>query len=125
MQMQRIETRKITNETLGQPIISQAVIHGGVVYLAGITPNPIEGDIKAQTQNVLGRIDELLQLAGTDKTRLLSAQVWIADMRLFADHNSAWNDWIDPANAPVRACLTTAFWRHGMLVEIMATAALK
>ena len=91
---------------------------------AGITPNPIVGDIKAQTAHVLRRVDELLNLAGTDKSHLLSAQVWIADMRLFEDHNSIWNEWVDPANPPVRACLTTDFWRPGMLVEVMVVAAL-
>ena len=74
--------------------------------------------------SLLRRVDELLNLAGTDKSKLLSAQVWIADMRLFEDHNSVWNEWVDPANPPVRACLTTDFWRAGMLVEIMVVAAL-
>jgi enamine deaminase RidA (YjgF/YER057c/UK114 family) len=120
----RHEIRPITGENRGQPVISQAVVHGNVAYLAGITADPIGGDIKAQTAQVLRRIDELLKLAGTDKSRLLSAQVWIADMRLFEDHNSVWNEWVDPANAPVRACLTTHFWRPGMLVEIMVVAAL-
>src|SRR5262249_54567044 len=62
-------------------------------------------------------------LAGTDKSQLLSAQVWIADMRLFEDHNSVWNEWVDPANPPARACLTTDFWRPGMLVEVMVVEA--
>jgi enamine deaminase RidA (YjgF/YER057c/UK114 family) len=120
----RHEVRHITEETRGQPIISQAVVHGKVAYFAGITPESIVGDIKAQTAHVLRRIDELLKLAGTDKSRLLSAQVWIADMRLFEDHNSVWNEWVDPAHPPVRACLTTDFWRPGMLVEVMVVAAL-
>jgi enamine deaminase RidA (YjgF/YER057c/UK114 family) len=77
-----------------------------------------------QTAQVLRRVDELLKLAGTDKSHLLSAQVWIADMRLFEDHNSVWNEWVDLANPPVRACLTTDFWRPGMLVEVMVVAAL-
>ena len=115
---------RITDENRGQPIISQAVVYGNVAYLAGVTPNPIVGDIKTQTAQVLRRVDELLELAGTDKSRLLSAQVWIADMRLFEDHNAVWNEWVDLANAPVRACLTTEFWRPGMLVEIMVIAAL-
>jgi enamine deaminase RidA (YjgF/YER057c/UK114 family) len=74
-------------------------------------------------QRRLFRVDELLNLAGTDKSQLLSAQVWIADMRLFEDHNSVWNEWVDPANPPARACLTTDFWRPGMLVEVMVVAA--
>src|SRR5207249_5688679 len=110
MSIIRHEIRKISDENRGQPIISQAVVHGNVGYFAGITPNPIVGDIKTQTAQVLRRVDELLNLAGTDKIQLLSAQVWIADMRLFEDHNSVWNEWVDPANPPARACLTTDFW---------------
>jgi enamine deaminase RidA (YjgF/YER057c/UK114 family) len=123
MSIIRHEIRKISDENRGQPIISQAVVHGDVAYFAGITPNPIVGDIKTQTAQVLRRVDELLNLAGTDKSQLLSAQVWIADMRLFEDHNSVWNEWVDPANPPARACLTTDFWRPGMLVEVMVVAA--
>jgi enamine deaminase RidA (YjgF/YER057c/UK114 family) len=123
MSIIRHEIRQISDENRGQPIISQAVVHGNIAYFAGITPNPIVGDIKIQTAQVLRRVDELLNLAGTDKTHLLSAQVWIADMRLFEDHNSVWNEWVDPANPPAPACLTTEFWRPGMLVEVMVVAA--
>jgi enamine deaminase RidA (YjgF/YER057c/UK114 family) len=83
MSIIRHEIRQISDENRGQPIISQAVVHGNVAYFAGITPNPIAGDIKTQTAQVLRRVDELLNLAGTDKSQLLSAQVWIADMRLY------------------------------------------
>lgn len=124
MSITRHEIRQITNGNRGQPIISQAVVHGKLAYLAGVTPDPIAGDIKTQTAQVLRRVDELLELAGTDKSRLLSAQVWIADMRLFEDHNAVWNEWVDPGNPPARACLTTQFWRPGMLVEVMVVAAL-
>jgi enamine deaminase RidA (YjgF/YER057c/UK114 family) len=123
MSIVRHEIRQITDETRGQPIISQAVVHGKVAYFAGVTADPIVGDIKTQTAQVLRRVDELLKLAGTDKSRLLSVQVWIADMRLFEDHNSVWNEWVDPANPPARACLTSELWRPGMLVEIMVVAA--
>jgi enamine deaminase RidA (YjgF/YER057c/UK114 family) len=123
MSITRHEIRKISDENRGQPIISQAVAHGNVAYFAGVTPDPIVGDIKTQTVQVLRRIDELLKLAGTDKSHLLSVQVWIADMRLFEEHNSVWNQWVDPANPPARACLTTDFWRPGMLVEVMVVAA--
>src|SRR5436309_9594271 len=81
MSIIRHEIRNISDENRGQPIISQAIVHGNVGYFAGITPNPIVGDIKTQTAQVLRRVDELLNLAGTDKSQLLSAQVWIADMR--------------------------------------------
>jgi enamine deaminase RidA (YjgF/YER057c/UK114 family) len=71
----RHEIRQISDESRDEPIISQAVVHGNVAYFAGITPNPIVGDIKTQTAQVLRRVDELLNLAGTDKSQLLSAQV--------------------------------------------------
>ena len=125
MSIKHYRVRTITDENRGQPIISQAVVHGNVVYLAGITPDPIEGCIEAQTRQVLQRVDELLQEAGTDRSRLLSAQVWLDDMRLFEDHNAVWNEWVDAGNPPVRACLTTEFWRPGMLVVVMVTAALR
>src|SRR5262249_48042438 len=73
MSIIRHEIRKISDENRGQPIISKAVVHGNVPYFAGSTPNPIVGDIKTQTAQVLRRVDELLNLAGTDKSQLLSA----------------------------------------------------
>jgi enamine deaminase RidA (YjgF/YER057c/UK114 family) len=107
------------------PIISLATVHENIVYLCGVTADPTHlGDVKDQTRQVLDRIDRLLSRAGTDKSKLLSAQVWLTDMMHFADHNSVWNDWVDPNNPPVRACVQSPqLWRPGMLVEIMVTAA--
>lgn len=123
MDIQRIG---ITEPGGGIPIISFATIHAGLVYLCGITADASRpGDVKDQTGQVLDRIDRLLARAGTNKSKLLSARVWLTDMALFADHNEAWNAWVDPKNPPVRACLhSPALWRPGMLVEIMATATL-
>jgi enamine deaminase RidA (YjgF/YER057c/UK114 family) len=104
-----------------KPIISSAVVHGNMVYLCGVTADPV-GDITAQTRQVLQRIDELLEQAGTNKSKLLSAQVWLADMRFFRQHNLAWNEWVDPKNPPVRACVQAELFAPGLLVEIMATA---
>jgi enamine deaminase RidA (YjgF/YER057c/UK114 family) len=112
----------ITEGTNGLPIISRAVVHGDTVHLCGVTPDPA-GDIKAQTKQVLDRIDSLLQTAGTDKSKLLTAQVWLSDMRLFEAHNAVWNEWVDPKNPPVRACVQADLWRPSILVEIMVTAA--
>jgi enamine deaminase RidA (YjgF/YER057c/UK114 family) len=106
----------------GLPIISKAVVRGDTVYLCGVTPDPV-GDIATQTRQVLERIDRLLAAAGTDKTRLLTAQVWLADMNLFEAHNAAWNEWVDRANPPARACVGAPLYRPGLLVEIMVTAA--
>src|SRR5712691_9292886 len=86
------------------PHIAGAVVHGDTVYLKGVTPDP-GGDITSQTRQVLERIDALLALAGTDKSKLLTAQVFLSDMRLFEAHNAAWNEWVDRANPPVRACI--------------------
>ena len=107
---------------LGAQIISFAIVHNGIVNLCGITADPI-GDIKVQTRQVLERIDQILQMAGTDKSKLLFAQVWLADMRDFDDHNSVWNDWVDRQNPPARACIGAPLWRPGILVEILVTAA--
>jgi len=86
-----------------------------------LLPDPV-GDITAQTKQVLDRIDDALRLAGTSKSKLLTAQVWLADMRLFEAHNAVWNAWVDPQNAPVRACVRADLVRT-CLVEIMVTAA--
>jgi len=122
MTISRYEIRKITDANRGQPIISLAVAHDDKVYLCGVTPDPV-GDVKVQTAQVLSRIDRLLHQAGTDKSKLLTAQVWLADMRHFEDHNAAWNEWVDPNNPPARACVRADLWQPGLLVEIMVTAA--
>jgi len=104
------------------PIISYAVVHNGIVSLCGIPADPV-GNVKVQTRQVLDRIDQLLQMAGTDKAKLLVAQVWLADMSDFDDHNTIWNDWVDRQNPPVRACVGAPLWHPGVRVEIMVTAA--
>jgi enamine deaminase RidA (YjgF/YER057c/UK114 family) len=112
----------ITEPTSGLPIISRVVVRGDTVYVCGVTPDPV-GDITSQTQQVLARIDALLRAAKTDKSKLLTAQVWLADMSLFAAHNAVWNAWVDPINPPVRACVRADLWQPQLLVEIMVTAA--
>lgn len=117
-----IQRHGITSGANGLPIISRTVVRGDTVYLCGVTPDPT-GDIKSQTKDVLDRIDQLLEKAGTNKSKLLTAQVWLADMALFEEHNAVWNEWVDRSNPPVRACVSAGLWRPGMLVEIMVTAA--
>jgi enamine deaminase RidA (YjgF/YER057c/UK114 family) len=116
-----ITRHSILDSSNFKPIISSAVVHGNIVYLCGVTADPI-GDITAQTRQVLQRIDNLLAQAGTNKSRLLTAQVWLADMRFFRQHNLAWNEWVDPQNPPARACVQAELFAPGLLVEIMATA---
>src|SRR5262245_21365191 len=120
-----IERQGISKAVGDIPIISLVTVHDNIVYLCGVTADPEHlGDVKDQTKKVLDRIDRLLSRAGTNKSRLLSAQVWLTDMAHFADHNSVWNAWVDPDHPPVRACVVSPqLWRPGMLVEIMVTAA--
>jgi enamine deaminase RidA (YjgF/YER057c/UK114 family) len=107
------------------PIISYVVSHGDVVYLSGVISDPSNpgADVRSQTREILGRIDELLADAGTDRSKLLSAQVWLRDMSTFFAHNEVWNEWVDPANPPVRACIQAQLALPTLLVEIMVTAA--
>jgi len=106
----------------GLPIISKAVVHGGVAYLCGVTAEP-GGDAAQQTAQVLQRIDRLLAAVGTDKSRLLTAQVWLADMADFEAHNAVWNQGVDPQHPPARACTGAPLWRPGLKVEVMVSAA--
>ena len=128
MNIERYETAEPTDAApLGivAPIINQVTAHGGIVYVSGVTAHPGRlGDVKQQTAEVLARIDALLAKAGTSKANLLAAQVWLTDTSLFTAHNEAWNAWVDPGNAPARACvLSPRLWYPGLLVEIMVTAA--
>jgi enamine deaminase RidA (YjgF/YER057c/UK114 family) len=118
----KVQRYDITDTTQGRPCMSRVVVHGDTVYISGVTPDP-EGDIKTQTRQVLDRIDGYLKIGGTDKSKLLSAQVWLTDMENFSDMNSVWNDWVDRNNPPVRACVSARLRRPDMMIEIMVTAA--
>lgn len=105
------------------PRMSQAVIHNGLVYLAGQIGAPGE-DATAQTKAVLASIDALLAEAGTDKSRILQATIWLADMGDFAPMNAVWEAWLGGANAPTRATGEVALATPDYKVEIIVTAAL-
>ena len=105
------------------PILSLAVENGGTVYLAGIVPKNLKNDIKGQTAEVLAEIDRLLAKAGTNKSKLLAANIWVTDIRNRAAMNEAWTAWVDPKNLPVRACVEAKLADPACLVEIMVTAA--
>jgi enamine deaminase RidA (YjgF/YER057c/UK114 family) len=102
--------------------MSQAVIHGGIVYLAGQVGAPGE-DATTQTRAILASIDALLAEAGTDRSHLLTAMVWLADMADFAAMNAVWEDWIGGANAPTRATGEVRLATPDYRVEIIVTAA--
>ena len=105
------------------PRMSRAVVHGDRVFIAGLTAADTTQDVQGQTRQILERIDHYLREAGTSKSNLLTANLWIKDMALFRDMNAVWNDWVDPANPPCRACVRADLARPEVLVEIMVTAA--
>lgn len=105
------------------PRMSRCVVHGDTVYVCGLTAADTKQDVKGQTKQVVDRIDHYLKEAGTSKSKLLQAQIWLKDMSAFADMNSIWNAWVDPENPPVRACVRAEMARPEVLVEIMVTAA--
>ena len=106
--------------------IADASIHGGIVYLAGVVPeDPVPSSIYEQSKNVFKQIDEVLKDAGTDKTRLLRAQIFIADMSTFDEMNRAWKEWIPAGNAPARATVEAKLYDRRWGLEVVATAALK
>ena len=104
--------------------MSQIVVHENTVYLAGIVATDRQANITTQTQQVLEKIDSYLAEAGTDKSQLLSAEIWISDMSLFNEMNSVWDNWIDPNNPPTRACGQVPLAHPDFKVEIIVRAAL-
>lgn len=115
MSIQRFETG---------PRMSQAVVHGNTVYLAGVVANTAKGEgVAKQTQEILSIIDGHLAKAGTDKSKLLSANIYITDMKNFAEMNAVWDGWVSPGNTPARATVEAKLAAPQYLVEIMVVAA--
>jgi len=86
--------------------MSRVVIHGSTVYVGGLTAQDGSQDIRGQTENVLSRIEEYLKQAGTDKDHVISAQIFLKDIKRHYDGmNEVWDSWFNPGNAPIRACL--------------------
>ena len=104
--------------------MSQAVSHGDTVYLAGQVANDTSAGVGGQTEQILAKIDGLLADAGTDKSKLLSATLWITDMAKFGEMNEVWDAWVSPGNTPARACVEAPLAAPRFLVEIMVVAAL-
>lgn len=105
------------------PILSLVIEHGDTVYLAGIVPKNLKNDIKGQTAEVLAEIDRLLAKAGSSKAKLLTANIWLTDIRNRAAMNEVWTAWTDPKSLPARACVEAKLADPACLVEIMVTAA--
>ena len=115
MSIQRFETG---------PRMSQVVVNGNTVYLAGVVANKAAGEsVTKQTQDILATIDSHLAKAGTDKSKLLSTNIYITDMKNFAEMNAVWDKWVSPGNTPARATVQAGLANPDYLVEIMVVAA--
>ena len=103
--------------------LSEMAVHHGVAYLAGQVPEDASADITGQTAQVLAAIDKLLARAGSDKSRILRAQIFLADRADFAGMNAAWDAWVSEGHAPPRATVIAGLARAEWKVEIVVTAA--
>jgi enamine deaminase RidA (YjgF/YER057c/UK114 family) len=115
MSIQRFETG---------PRMSQVVVHGNTVYLAGVVANTTKGEsVTKQTEEILSIIDSHLAKAGTDKSKLLTATIYITDMKTFPEMNAVWDRWVSAGNTPARATVEAKLAAPQYNVEIMVTAA--
>src|ERR1700710_1528034 len=105
------------------PRLSQVVIHGDTVYLAGVVADHTVADVGIQTGQILDKIDQYLRESGTDKSKILTATIWLSDMRYFDEMNAVWDKWVSPGNAPARACVEARLATPKYLVEIRVVAA--
>ncbi len=110
------------NRQGSSPILSASVEYHNFVYLAGLTADDLGEDVTGQTRQVLAKIDAALEANGTDKTRLLQAQIWLKDIRDRDAMNTLWVEWLGEAGRPARACVEANMADARHLVEIMITA---
>jgi enamine deaminase RidA (YjgF/YER057c/UK114 family) len=106
------------------PRMSQAVVHGDTVYLAGQVADDTSADVAGQTRQILTKIEGLLAEAGTDKSKIISANVWLSDMSTFNEMNAVWDAWVVPGDPPARACVESRLAWPEFKVEIMVIASL-
>ena len=102
---------------------SEASVFNGVIYLAGMVPGGAATDIRGQTQDVLAQIDTHLAALGSDKTRLLRVQIYLADIADIGAMNEVWDAWVAPGHAPPRATVQAALADPAWKIEVVATAA--
>jgi len=106
------------------PRLSEATIHGARMYLSGMIPEDTSADITGQVKQALAEIDALLARGGSDKTKILSAVIWLADIGDFAAMNAVWDSWVMPGSTPARATVEAKLNGAKMKVEIMVVAAI-
>jgi enamine deaminase RidA (YjgF/YER057c/UK114 family) len=115
MSIQRIDSN---------PRMSKVVVHGDTVYLAGLIADKTLGQSLAeQTREILSLIDSFLAKAGTDKSKLLTATIWLSDIRTVDEMNKVWDAWVVPGQAPARACIEALLQGPDKKIEIQVTAA--
>src|ERR1043166_7845657 len=103
---------------------SKVVVHGDTVYLAGLTADKTAGQsVAAQTQEILAAIDGLLAKAGTDKSKLVQATIWLQDIRTVDEMNKVWDAWVPGGTAPALACIEARLQSPAKMIEIRVTAA--
>lgn len=122
--MQELNILTIKRLHVGKTL-SEVAIHNGTVYLAGQIAEDLTQNIEGQTREVLGHIDRLLAEAGSDKSRILMCQIYIADMKDFAGMNAVWGEWVAEGNSPPRATVEAKLAKPEWLVEMVVTAAQK
>ena len=104
------------------PYLSTASVYGGIAYLSGLTSDDLSLDVRGQTAEALANVDRALELVGSDKSKLLRSEIWIADMTHFEPMNEVYRVWLDPNNIPSRICTQARLWDDHCLIEIMMTA---
>ncbi len=103
--------------------MSEVAIHNGTVYLAGQVANDASADIQGQTAQVLAEVDVLLARAGSDKSRILMTQIFLADLSDFGGMNLVWDAWVVPGHTPPRATVQAALAKPEWKIEVVVTAA--
>ena len=108
------------------PRMSQAVVYGGLLTTAGQVAKLSAGEsVAEQAQEILSEIEALLAAAGTDKSKLLTAQIWLSDINDFSEFNAVWDAWVSPGPSPTRACVESKLVVPALKVEIAVTAAVE
>jgi len=115
MEIKRYETKQR---------MSRAVVHNNTVYLCGQVAKDSTKGIKEQTETMLEKVVELLDNVGSHKDKILSATIYLKDMKLFDEMNSVWDNWVTPGLAPARACVEASMAREELLIEISVIAAI-
>lgn len=103
--------------------LAEMAIYNGVIYLAGQVPENTQANAYEQTKEVLSLVDKLLQEAGSNKSRIINAQIYLANMNDYAEMNRAWDEWVDTENPPTRATVEARLAVPEWKVEIVITAA--